>query len=80
MTHPATPGFGLIIIGDEIMSGKRADKHLPKVIELLKARVPADCRAWDPDRKRWWISIEYEGVILRLFPAFRAYLDQEAMF
>lgn len=38
MTHPTTPGFGLIIIGDEIMSGKRADKHLPKVIELLKAR------------------------------------------
>jgi molybdopterin-biosynthesis enzyme MoeA-like protein len=33
-----TPRFGLIIIGDEILSGKRADKHLPKVIELLKAR------------------------------------------
>ena len=33
-----TPAFGLIIIGDEIMSGKRTDKHLPKVIELLKAR------------------------------------------
>jgi molybdopterin-biosynthesis enzyme MoeA-like protein len=32
------PGFGLIIIGDEILSGKRADKHLPKVIELLKVR------------------------------------------
>lgn len=32
------PEFGLIIIGDEILSGKRADKHLPKVIELLKAR------------------------------------------
>jgi molybdopterin-biosynthesis enzyme MoeA-like protein len=30
--------LGLIIIGDEILSGKRADKHLPKVIELLKAR------------------------------------------
>lgn len=30
--------FGVIIIGDEILSGKRADKHLPKVIELLGAR------------------------------------------
>ena len=30
--------FGLIIIGDEILSGKRQDKHLAKVIELLKAR------------------------------------------
>ncbi len=33
-----TPTFGLIIIGDEIMSGKRADKHMPKVIELMSAR------------------------------------------
>ena len=33
-----TPQFGLIIIGDEILSGKRTDKHLPKVIELLAAR------------------------------------------
>ncbi len=30
--------FGLIIIGDEILSGKRVDKHLPKVIEMLGAR------------------------------------------
>ena len=30
--------FGLIVVGDEILSGKRADKHLPKVIELLAAR------------------------------------------
>jgi len=30
--------FGLVIIGDEILSGKREDKHLPKVIELLGAR------------------------------------------
>ncbi|MFM2036987.1 MAG: hypothetical protein RL459_2252 [Pseudomonadota bacterium] len=30
--------FGLIIVGDEILSGKRADKHMVKVIELLHAR------------------------------------------
>jgi molybdopterin-biosynthesis enzyme MoeA-like protein len=30
--------FGLIIIGDEILSGKRIDKHLPKMIEILAAR------------------------------------------
>ena len=30
--------IGLIIIGDEILSGKREDKHLPKVIALLGAR------------------------------------------
>jgi molybdopterin-biosynthesis enzyme MoeA-like protein len=30
--------IGLIIVGDEILSGKRQDKHLAKVIELLSAR------------------------------------------
>lgn len=30
--------FGLLIVGDEILSGRRQDKHLPKVIELLGAR------------------------------------------
>ena len=30
--------IGLFVIGDEILSGKRQDRHLPKVIELLKAR------------------------------------------
>ena len=30
--------IGLIIVGDEILSGKRADKHMPKFIELLAAR------------------------------------------
>jgi molybdopterin-biosynthesis enzyme MoeA-like protein len=30
--------FGLVIVGDEILSGKRADKHMPKAIELLQAR------------------------------------------
>ncbi len=30
--------IGLLIVGDEILSGKRQDKHLSKVIELLSAR------------------------------------------
>src|SRR6266568_3136889 len=33
-----SPEIGLVIVGDEILSGKRADKHMPKVIELLAAR------------------------------------------
>ena len=49
-----TPSFGLIIVGDEILSGKRADKHMPKVIELLAARglalAYADYVGDDPDR------------------------------
>ncbi len=31
-------GFGALIIGDEILSGRRRDKHLEKIIELLAAR------------------------------------------
>jgi len=31
------PRFGLLVVGDEILSGKRADKHMPQVIELLAA-------------------------------------------
>src|SRR5512133_498418 len=42
MTQEALPteshAIGLVIVGDEILSGKRADKHMPKVIELLAAR------------------------------------------
>jgi molybdopterin-biosynthesis enzyme MoeA-like protein len=38
MSFSMTPTFGLIIIGDEIMSGKRQDKHMPKVIELMNER------------------------------------------
>lgn len=30
--------FGAVIIGDEILSGRRQDKHLAKLIELLAAR------------------------------------------
>jgi molybdopterin-biosynthesis enzyme MoeA-like protein len=36
--QPEAREVGLIIVGDEILSGKRADKHMPKVIELLAAR------------------------------------------
>ncbi|WP_334135714.1 competence/damage-inducible protein A [Tepidimonas sp.] len=37
-TAPRPPCFGLIVIGDEILSGKRQDKHLAQVIELLGSR------------------------------------------
>jgi molybdopterin-biosynthesis enzyme MoeA-like protein len=32
------PTFTLLILGDEILSGKRADKHMAKAIEILAAR------------------------------------------
>jgi molybdopterin-biosynthesis enzyme MoeA-like protein len=37
-TPQSVPTIGLIVIGDEILSGKRQDKHLPKVVELLSQR------------------------------------------
>ncbi len=38
MTDLSSPRIGLIIIGDEILSGRRQDKHLSKAIELLTER------------------------------------------
>ena len=35
---PKSRKFGLVIVGDEILSGRRQDKHLSKVIELLTDR------------------------------------------
>lgn len=46
--------FGLVIVGDEILSGKRADKHLAKAIEILSERglsvAYADYVGDDPQR------------------------------
>jgi len=55
MTSPVLPPtFGIIIIGDEILSGKRQDKHLAKCIELLAQRglslAYADYVGDDPGR------------------------------
>ncbi len=31
-------GFGLIVVGDEIVSGKRQDRHFARVVEMLRGR------------------------------------------
>ena len=36
--NSAHQNFGIYIIGDEILSGKREDKHLSQAIQILKAR------------------------------------------
>lgn len=36
--EPRPTGFGALIIGDEIVRGKRQDKHFSTLVELLKAR------------------------------------------
>jgi molybdopterin-biosynthesis enzyme MoeA-like protein len=55
--------FGLIIVGDEILSGKRQDKHLSKVIELLAARGLA--MSWAR-----YVGDEREGITRVLRDAF----------
>ncbi len=38
MARDGSRRFGLIVIGDEILSGRRSDKHFSKIIELLTER------------------------------------------
>jgi len=38
MVSVKRPKFGMIIVGDEILSGRRQDKHFSKAVELLAAR------------------------------------------
>ncbi len=33
--------------------------YTPEFITILKDRVPAGCREWQPDHKRWWIHALY---------------------
>jgi len=70
MNHSTTvPDFGLIIVGDEILSGKRQDKHLSKVIELMSSRglslSHVDYVGDDPQRLTQTLqrSFEHSGVV-----------------
>ncbi|WP_251367832.1 molybdopterin-binding protein [Polynucleobacter sp. AM-7D1] len=38
LSEPKSRRFGLFVIGDEILSGRRQDKHMSKLIELLSER------------------------------------------
>ena len=70
MTSPTLPPtFGIIIIGDEILSGKRQDKHLAKCIELLSERGLglsfADYVGDDPESITLTLqrAFEHKGVV-----------------
>ncbi|MGE4336357.1 MAG: competence/damage-inducible protein A, partial [Pigmentiphaga sp.] len=43
---PANRRFGLIIVGDEILSGRRQDQHFAKVVQVLAARGLALSWCW----------------------------------
>jgi len=57
------PLISLLIVGDEILSGKRQDKHMAKLIELLSARglALASAEYVGDDRER------IEGALRRAF-------------
>ncbi len=47
-----------------------------EIVERLKASIPHTQRAWFQESSEWWVSQEYENVILALLPTFAAYLNQ----
>ncbi|TDM06262.1 MAG: competence/damage-inducible protein A [Ideonella sp. MAG2] len=55
-----TMAFGLIVVGDEILSGRRQDKHLSRAIDILAARGHslAWCEVIGDDRARITASLK----------------------
>lgn len=49
-------------------------------IEALKAAIPAAFRSWNDETKEWWVHLDYQDAVLRLFPQFEGYLRQTSMF
>jgi molybdopterin-biosynthesis enzyme MoeA-like protein len=65
MSPSTPPVFGALIIGDEILSGRRTDRHLPKLIELLGERGLtlswASCVGDDPVRITRMLSDAFDS-------------------
>ena len=38
--------FGAVIIGDEILSGKRQDKHFARIADMLGYSIPSSFTLW----------------------------------
>ena len=59
--------FGLILTGDELMSGRRADKHLPHVIDMLAEKGLAlswmHCIGDDPKRIEETLHWAYQNSL-----------------
>lgn len=51
-----------------------------ELVETLKKSIPHTDRQWNADKKLWWISKQYEGILLNLFPGFKSFRDQPALF
>lgn len=51
-----------------------------QIVQALKAAVPHTQREWHEDKKLWWVSIEYEDELDRLFKNFDALARKQASF
>lgn len=49
-------------------------------VEALKRAVPWTHREWIPLDGIWWVHIDYEETLVKLWPAFEAYKSQMSMF
>lgn len=69
MTDTAARRFGLIVVGDEILSGRRTDQHFAKVVQLLAARGLALSWCWflgddfDDQVKAYQRSLESGDIV-----------------
>ena len=50
------------------------------VIAALKRTIPPDCREWNEEQKYWWVAVEYEHLLVMLFPSLEGYLAQGSLF
>ena len=71
--------FGAIIIGDELLSGKRQDKHLAALVRILAARgqrlAGVEYLGDDPER----LTATFYGLIERASACCRAPCMREAV-
>ena len=67
--------------GDEGMrAGYRiAFNYNEQVVECLKRSVPHTARSYYPETKQWWVSIEYEGVLDKMFSNFDALAHKQGI-
>ena len=60
LAQAAQRRFGLIVIGDEILSGRRQDKHMSKLIELLNERgLSLSWAKYVADDQKWFQLLAY---------------------
>lgn len=67
--------------GGEYRAGWRiVFRYDAELVERLKAAIPHYDRKWWPEKLEWWVAIEHEATLRRLFPDFALYADAPRLF